>query len=70
MQLGESSDTLASFSSDAEDYDRICAAIQVLGGASKTQTAPELSLRHLFIKDPDAVLVELNFPAAQPHFVQ
>ncbi len=52
------------FTYDAEDYDKTCAAIAALGFASKSQTVPELGLRQLFIKDPNAVLVELNFPAA------
>ena len=51
------------FAYDAEDYDKTCAAIEALGFACKRQTVPDLGLRQLFIKDPDAVLVELNFPA-------
>ena len=47
-----------------EDYDKICTAIKVLGFARKSQTLSELGLRQLFIKDPDAMLVELNFLAA------
>lgn len=51
------------FTYDAEDYDKRRAAIEALGFACKRQTVPDLGLRQLFIKDPDAVLVELNFPA-------
>ena len=52
------------FAYDAEDYDKTCAAIEAHGFAFKSQTVPDLGLRQLFIKDPDAVVVELNFPAA------
>lgn len=52
------------FAYDAEDYDKICAAIDRLGFPNKRQTVPDLGLRQVFIKDPDSVLVELNFPAA------
>ncbi|MDA0231321.1 MAG: VOC family protein [Proteobacteria bacterium] len=52
------------FTYDAEDYDKTCAAIAALGFASKSQTVPKLGLRQLFIKNPDDVLVELNFPVA------
>ena len=51
------------FAYDAEDYDKTCAAIVAHGFAYKRQTVPDLGLRQLFIKDPDAVVVELNFPA-------
>ena len=52
------------FAYDAEDYDKTCAAIEARGFDCRRQTVPDLGLRQLFIKDPDAVLVELNFPAA------
>lgn len=50
------------FGYDAEDYDKTCAAIEALGFDCMRQTVPDLGLRQLFIKDPDDVLVELNFP--------
>ena len=51
------------FSYDAEDYDSTCTAVEKHGFDCMRQTVPELGLRQLFIKDPDEVLVELNFPA-------
>ncbi len=52
------------FTYDPEDYDKIYTAIKVLGFARKSQTLSELGLRQLFIKDPDAMLIKLNFLAA------
>ncbi len=44
-----------------KDYDQICAGIDRLGFYNHRQTVPDLALRHVFIKNPDAILVELNF---------
>ncbi len=51
------------FQYDAEDYDKTLAAIERLGFQSHSQTVPDLGLRQLFIKDPDEVMVEINFLA-------
>ena len=51
------------FAYDAEDYDKTVAAIERLGFDCMRQTVRDLGQRQLFIKNPDAIMVELNFPA-------
>ncbi len=52
------------FAYEAEDFDRVLAALEAHGIECTRQTVPELGSRQLFIEDPDGVWVELNFPAA------
>ncbi|MBT3170472.1 MAG: glyoxalase [Rhodospirillaceae bacterium] len=52
------------FAYEAEDYDRVVAALAAHGFDCARQTVPTLGSRQLFIEDPDGVCVELNFPAA------
>ena len=51
------------FAYDAEDYDQTVAATERLGFDCMRKTVRDLGQRQLFIKNPAAIRVELNFPA-------
>ena len=51
---------------DANDFEGFCARLQNVGIAYKERDVPELSLKQLFVEDPNGIMVELNFRPEVP----
>ena len=49
---------------NASGYDEMVARLDRLGIEAHKRTVPKTGLRQLFIKDPDGVMIEINYPAS------
>lgn len=51
---------------EGEDYDAFRAHLEQSGVDFKARDVPEISLKQLFVTDPNGITVELNFTVAAP----
>ncbi|MHA1572096.1 MAG: VOC family protein [Alphaproteobacteria bacterium] len=49
---------------NASGYDEMIECLDRLGIEARKRTVPRMGLRQLFIKDPDGVTIEINYPAS------
>ncbi len=49
----------------ADDLASMLAHLKSLGMAARERTVPEIGLHQVFLDDPNGVVVELNYPAAE-----
>jgi len=49
---------------NASGYEEMVERLDKLGISARRRTVPRLGLRQLFIKDPDGVTIEINYPAS------
>ena len=50
---------------EATGYDAMAALLDGRGIEARRRTVPDLGLRQIFIKDPNGITIELNYPAVE-----
>lgn len=50
---------------EASGYDAMAALLDARGIQARRRTVPDLGLRQIFVKDPNGIMIELNYPASE-----